>query len=221
LSSTLSLDAKHRGNVATQTDEVKAMKQKLYSINNLNISALLSELEQFFKQQGHQVQILPLNGGQVLQALKESDFSALLGQSSALTIKAIPEAQGLRVEIGSSKWIDKAAVGMIGYVIMPVLAIIPMIGMYNQYKLGEDAWRVIDAFVARAHSGAPSASPAGSSKTNAPPGPHCQKCGSWLAPQAAFCSGCGGKVGDMPACQKCGASNYPGARFCSRCGAGM
>src|ERR1051326_1104517 len=128
------------------------MKSKLYSIQNLRTDQLLAELENFFASQGHQVQILPINGGQVLQAQKETTFSALTGQSSALTIKVIQDAYGTRAEIGSSKWIDKAAVGVIGYVILPPLILIPIIGMYNQYKLGEDAWRIIDSFVARAQA---------------------------------------------------------------------
>jgi hypothetical protein len=189
------------------------MKNKLYSIGNLNIDALMAELEQFFKMQGHQVQLLPVGGAHVLQAQKESTFSAITGQSSALTIKVHPEGDSTRVEIGSSKWIDKAAVGMIGYVIMPVLAIIPMIGMYNQYKLGEDAWRIIDAFVARSLRQAKGSTPESGAGAH-----NCANCGGWLAANAAFCSSCGAQAQTPPTCSKCGQINLKDARFCSRCG---
>src|ERR1051325_3230867 len=125
------------------------MQNKLYRVTNANVNALMAELEQFFRMQGHQVQVIPVNGSQILQALKETTLSTITGQSSALTIKVTAEQTGTRVEIGSSKWIDKAAIGVIGYVIMPLLAIIPIIGAYNQYKLSEDAWHIVDAFMAR------------------------------------------------------------------------
>src|SRR5262249_31170265 len=147
-------------------------------------------------------QIIPVGGATVLQAQKETTFSAITGQSSALTIKVMTQAQGTLVEIGSSKWIDKAAVGMIGFVILPVLAIIPMIGVYNQYKLGEDAWRIIDSFVARALQGQPGqAAPPPRAQTGAPSSQNCPNCGGWLSPQAAFCSGCGAQVSAAPICK--------------------
>ncbi|MEW6734846.1 MAG: zinc ribbon domain-containing protein [Acidobacteriota bacterium] len=190
------------------------MQSKLYSIRDLKLDALLQELENFFRQQGHEVQVLPIAGGQVLQARKESTLSTLMGHSSALTVKITPEANGTRVEIGSSKWLDKAAVGVIGYVLMPVLVLVPVIGMYNQYRLGEDAWRIVDSYIARHHSGAaPAAAWSGSTATK-----NCSGCGATLSPQAAFCSSCGAKATTTPNCQKCGAANQSGARFCLACG---
>lgn len=214
------------------------MKSKLYSLE-LRIDQLLAELENYFRMQGHQVQVIPVAGGQVLQALKESTLSVITGQSSALTIKVIPNPNGTLVEIGASKWIDKAAAGVIGYVLLPPLILFPIIGMYNQFRLSEEAWRIIDSFASRAQAArnspysapyTPGYTPGGWSGNTAPPpwadqapsntGQNCHNCNSWLAPGATFCSGCGTQVATMsaPICRKCGTTNLRGARFCSSCG---
>ncbi|MFY9227446.1 MAG: zinc ribbon domain-containing protein [Blastocatellia bacterium] len=212
------------------------MKNKLYSLE-LRIDQLLAELENYFRMQGHQVQIVPVAGGQVLQALKESTLSAITGQSSALTIKLLPHPQGTMVEIGSSKWIDKAAAGVIGYVLLPPLILFPIIGMYNQYRLSEEAWRIIDSFASRTQTAnnannpnyTPPYNPGGwaGNPPNTPPNwgsantsQNCTNCGSWLSPGATFCSGCGVQANrsSAPVCKKCGTNNLPGARFCSSCG---
>jgi len=109
---------------------------------------------------------------------------------------------------------------MVGFLFMPVLAIFPLIGAYNQIKLSEDAWRIINAFMSRHQS-----------KTGGPQQPHgwayqnaqsslqkCPACGSSLSPQAAFCSSCGAQTSPMPVCKKCNTTNQLGARFCSGCG---
>ncbi len=215
-------------------DKGKPMKSKLYSLE-LRIDQLLAELENYFRMQGHQVQTVPIAGGQVLQALKESTLSVLTGQSSALTIKIMPHQQGTLVEIGASKWIDKAAAGVIGYVLLPPLILFPIIGMYNQYRLSEEVWRIIDAFASRVQAGSnpsytPPYTPSGWSATEAPPSwtnqpptnttQNCLNCNAWLAPGSSFCSGCGSQVASIsaPICRKCGTTNLRGARFCSSCG---
>jgi hypothetical protein len=163
------------------------MQTKLYPVIDLKVGPLLTELENFFRMQGHQVQVLQIGNGHILQALKETTLSAITGQSSALTVKIAPEPNGTLVELGSSKWIDKAAMGVIGYVIMPVLAIIPLIGAYNQFKLGEDVWRIVNAFMARNQPQGWGAQP--------PPYPGawpvCKKCGASNQGGARFCSSCG------------------------------
>lgn len=221
------------------------MKNKFFPLPNVNPAPLVTQLERFFRANNHEVQILPLDNGQVVQAQKETTFSALTGQSSALTIKIETDGQGLHVDVGSSKWIDKAAVGVVGYILLPPLAIIPMIGMYNQYKLGEEVWRIVEAFVARtqaemmggqqhnANYGYQGYQSYQSYNANANPQPqadnkpksdssynsHCPSCYAWIAPGAGFCSNCGSQVHQSrPSCKKCGTSNQPGARFCSGCG---
>ncbi len=189
------------------------MQTKQYPVGNPNLVELASELEQFFKVQGHQTQSFPVGNGYLVQAQKESTLSNILGQSSALTVKIVSDVNLTIVEIGSSKWMDKAAVGVIGFVIMPVLAIIPMIGAYNQYKLAEDAWKIVDSFMARQLHNSYTPHAWKGSKS-------CPHCNASIKADAVFCSACGDRVASTvnALCTTCGKVNEPGARFCSACG---
>jgi len=73
------------------------MQSKSYPVTDLNVGALLTELENCFKMQSHQVQVLQIGEGHVIQAQKETTFSTITGQSSALTIKVMPEPNSTRV----------------------------------------------------------------------------------------------------------------------------
>jgi hypothetical protein len=211
------------------------MQNRQYRVSpNLNVAPLLDELRQFFLMRDHQVQILPLSNGYVVQAQKESTLTTLLGQSSALTIRLLREATDLRVEIGNSKWLEKAAVGVVSYVLLTPLVILPIVGAFNQFKLTEEAWERIEAFLARSALGdAPFAPtyrayeppPAPSSSAGASA---CGACGATIPPGALFCSRCGARTAASfsestranadPACPQCGFVNQAGARFCSGCG---
>lgn len=193
------------------------MQTKKYPVGNPNFIELAAELEKFFKMQGHQTQSFPVGNGYLVQAQKESTLSNILGQSSALTVKIVSDVNLTIVEIGSSKWIDKAAVGVIGFVIMPVLAIIPMIGAYNQYKLAEDAWKIVDAFMDRQLQSRPS----GYTSPWQEPSRGCPNCSAAIKADAIFCSACGSRITPVASnavCTTCGKVNEPGARFCSACG---
>ena len=45
----------------------------------------------------------------------------------------------------------------------------------------------------------------------------CETCGTLNDANAAFCKGCGSKLG-VSECSKCGAPTDPDASFCSKCG---
>lgn len=194
------------------------MKSKLYSVSNFTPTALVSELEQFFQAQQHRTQSVLIASGYLIQAQRESTFSNILGQSSALTVKLVVGVDSVEVEVGSAKWIDKAAVGVIGYVILPVLAIIPIIGAYNQYKLSEDVWNIIDSHMARSRATSQKGWEERSSWQKGVDN-SCGFCGRHLLPKAAFCSGCGMPVSKTtPECSSCGKINELDARFCMSCG---
>jgi hypothetical protein len=52
-------------------------------------------------------------------------------------------------------------------------------------------------------------------------GARCAACGEGVAPDDAFCDGCGAPQQPQPACATCGEENRSGARFCRKCGAGL
>src|SRR6266851_5747450 len=117
----------------------------------------------------------------VLQARKSSTLREITGLSAALTIKVTPETGGTRVEIGLQKWFDKAAVAAVAFLLSAGLLIaLPALGAYWQYKLTEDAWKIIEGHIARKAGG------------YVPPLPgRCGNCGATNTAGAGFCSACG------------------------------
>ena len=92
-------------------------------------------------------------------------------------------------------WLDKAAVAAVAAIIFAPLLALPALGAYWQHKITEDAWKIIEAHIARKGGG------------YVPPMPgRCGTCGAVNAAGAAFCSSCGSLVQDSS------------ARFCNRCG---
>ncbi|MBX7219326.1 MAG: hypothetical protein K1Y36_05235, partial [Blastocatellia bacterium] len=192
------------------------MQNRFYRIPNaysVSVEPLLDDLRQFFLMQGHQVQIIPIQSGQILQAQKDSALSTLTGQSSALTVKVMRESDGLRIEVGNSKWLDKAAVGLVGYALLPPLILLPIVGAINQFRLSEDVWEKVEAFIARCNAYAPpptgGAPYPGSGYGSTYPPPPTYAASSYTPPPAQK---------PERSCTSCQASLAAGAIFCSRCG---
>src|SRR5258707_15108875 len=125
-----------------------AMDSRYYPGVEANVPKLTAELRHLFDED-YEVQTMQVSATSVLQARKSNTLRDLTGLSSALTIKITPEAGGTRVEIGMQKWLDKAAVAAVAVLISAgLLLALPALGAYWQYKLTEDAWRIVEAHVA-------------------------------------------------------------------------
>jgi hypothetical protein len=121
------------------------MDSRYYPGVEADISRLTSELRNLFDS-GYEVQTMNVSSTTVLQARKSSTLRDLTGLSAALTIRIMPEAGGTRVEIGMQKWFDKAALAALAVILSAgMLAALPALGAYWQYKITEDAWKVIEA----------------------------------------------------------------------------
>lgn len=183
------------------------MDSRYYPGVEVDAPQLLTELRGLFDED-YEVQTMQVASTTVLQARKSSTLRDLTGLSAALTIKITPEAGGTRVEIGMQKWFDKAAVAAVAlFLSAGVLLALPALGAYWQYKITEDAWKVIEAHIARTAGG------------YVPPLPgRCGTCGAANTSGSDFCSSCGAnlKVGNCPSCGA--AQREASARFCNRCG---
>src|SRR4029434_9883357 len=116
------------------------------------------------------------------------------GLLSALTIKITPESGGTRIEIGMQKWFDKAAVAAVGVIAFPPLLALAALGAYWQYKLTEDAWKIIEDHIARKAGGL------------LPPLPVlCGISGATDVAGSDFCSLCGANLKVGQTCPSCGA----------------
>lgn len=183
------------------------MESRYYPGVEADVIKLMTELRDLFDED-FEVQTMQVSSTAVLQARKSSTLRDITGLSAALTIKLTPETGGTRVEMGLQKWFDKAAVAAVAYMVFPVLLALPAIGAYWQYKLTEDAWKVIEAHIARKAGG------------YVPPMPgRCGTCGAAASAGSTFCAACGANLRAGLSCAACGAvQKDPNARFCNACG---
>lgn len=183
------------------------MDNRYYPGVEVDAAQLMNELRGLFDTD-YQVQVMQVASASVMQARKQSTWRDLTGLSQALTIKITPETGGTRAEIGMQKWFDKAAVAAVAVILSQGLLLIPAaLGTYWQYKITEDAWRAIEAHIARKAGG------------YVPPMPgRCGNCGAASVTGSDFCAQCGANL-RVASCGSCGAAQKdPSARFCNRCG---
>jgi hypothetical protein len=109
------------------------------------------------------------------------------------------------------KWFDKAAVAAVGAIVFAPLLALAALGAYWQFKLTEDAWKIIEDHIARKAGG------------YVPPLPgRCGTCGSANVAGSDFCSACGANLRVGRTCPSCGVAQKDiSARFCNRCGTSL
>jgi hypothetical protein len=183
------------------------MDSRYYPGVEVDLPQLDAELQNLFDSD-YEVQTMQVAATRIVQARKSNTLRDLTGLSSALTIKITPEAGGTRVEIGMQKWFDKAAVAAVGAIIFAPLLALAALGAYWQYRITEDAWKIIEDNIARKAGG------------YVPPLPgRCGTCGAASIAGSDFCSSCGANLRVGRSCPSCGTPQKEiSARFCNRCG---
>ena len=183
------------------------MDSRYYPNVEADVALLTTELRNLFDSD-YEVQTMQVSATSVVQARKSNTLRDLTGLSSALTIKITPEAGGTRAEIGMQKWFDKAAVAAVGAIVFAPLLALAALGAYWQYRITEDAWKIIEDHIARKAGG------------YVPPLPgRCGTCGAANIAGSDFCSSCGANLTIGRTCSSCGASQKDNsARFCNKCG---
>src|SRR6478752_3191440 len=169
------------------------MESRYYPGVEADVVKLMTELRDLFDED-FEIQTMNVSSTAVLQARKSSTLRDLTGLSAALTIKVTPETGGTRVEIGMQKWFDKAAVAAVGAIVFAPLLALAALGAYWQYKLTEDAWKIIEDHIASKAGG------------YVPPLPgRCGTCGAANVAGSDFCSSCGANLKIGRTCSSCGA----------------
>src|SRR3982751_1427289 len=159
------------------------MDNRFYPGVEADTQQLVTDLRKLFDAD-YEVQTMQVSSTTVLQARKSSTLRDLTGLSTALTIKLTPEHGGTRVEIGMQKWLDKAAVAAVAvFLSAGMLLALPALGAYWQYRVTEDAWKIIEDHIARKAGG------------YVPPMPgRCGTCGAANSAGSGFCSTCGANM---------------------------
>jgi hypothetical protein len=183
------------------------MDSRYYPNVEADVAVLTTELRNLFDSD-YEVQTMQVSATSVVQARKSNTLRDLTGLSSALTIKITPEAGGTRVEIGMQKWFDKAAVAAVGAIVFAPLLALAALGAYWQYRITEDAWKIIEDHISRKAGG------------YVPPLPgRCGTCGAANSAGSDYCSSCGANLKVGRTCGSCGARQKDNtARFCNKCG---
>jgi hypothetical protein len=125
------------------------MDARFYKGDTLNIERLASDLEQFYRGQGYMVQHIGNEDQMMIQLKKGGEFEAIVGMQAALTVTMQRNSGGVTVALGQQKWIDKAAVGAVGFavpVLWPLL-FTAGVGAVRQASLGNQVMTVIDGLL--------------------------------------------------------------------------
>ena len=125
------------------------MDARFYSSNNLNIERLATDLERFFSGQGYKVQQIGNNEQMMVQLKKGGEFEAIIGMQAALTVTIQRSSGGIMVAVGQQKWVDKAAVGVVGFAIPALwpLLFTAGVGAVRQAGLATQVMNVLDGLV--------------------------------------------------------------------------
>ncbi len=87
------------------------------------------------------------DGGTLLQVEKTGGWRKFLGMSTALNVVFRQLEETVEVDIGEGRWIDKAAVGVIGILVLWPLTLVAGIGAWKQMKMPERIFGYIDGFL--------------------------------------------------------------------------
>ncbi len=119
------------------------MEQRIYS-RNINVGQIAQALQSHFMAQGYETQALGTPPNMLVQVRKKGTLRAVAGMQRVMSAQFRDTEQGLTVTLGEQKWADKAAVGAVGALIFAPLLVTAAYGAYQQSRLPEQFWQVID-----------------------------------------------------------------------------
>lgn len=139
------------------------MKMRDYPNVNANTPKLINELRNFFQRDGYEVtQPRKESSGFVLKASKSNTWRDWIGWSHALTIRVTSETESpeTRAWVGEERWREKFISGGLGAflclftfgLLAPfgvILLFLALIGAYQQNKLSENTWNIIQEHMER------------------------------------------------------------------------
>ncbi|MEW6171493.1 MAG: hypothetical protein AB1510_00275 [Bacillota bacterium] len=114
----------------------------------IEIGHLGRAVEAWFHRREYETQLLEDGRSVVMQAKKGGTLASVAGMAYALTVWLRQREDGIEVETGSGRWLDKAAVGAVGWLAFFPLAITAGIGAYNQSKISEELLTFLEHYVA-------------------------------------------------------------------------
>src|SRR5947199_9860364 len=132
------------------------MDVRFYNSEEIDIQRLASDLVNAYIAQSYQAQQFGTKDQMLVQLKKGRDFEAILVMQAALSVTLQRTTGGVLAMIGQQKWLDKAAVGAVGIVALPVLwplAVTASVGAVRQASLGNQALNMVDGLVRQQRPG--------------------------------------------------------------------
>ncbi|HIE11955.1 MAG TPA: hypothetical protein EYP63_00765 [Desulfotomaculum sp.] len=115
---------------------------------NLTAEHLGQAIKIWFGRREFDTQLLADQKTVLVQAKKGGTLATVAGMSYALTVRLKQREDGVELETGAGKWLDKAAAGTVGWLAFFPLAITAGIGFYNQGKLVDELLTFLEHYVA-------------------------------------------------------------------------
>jgi hypothetical protein len=223
------------------------MDARFYNSDAIDIERLARDLVNVYLSQGYQAQEIGNKDQMLVQLKKGGDFEAIIGMQAALSLTIQKTSGGVLAMIGQQRWVDKAAVGAVGIVAMPILwplAVTAGVGALRQASLSNQVLNMVDGLVRQqvpeAQAGpipynimpqvqqnyapTPTYTPSQPAPTYAPPPvPQPQpvyrpQTAPAPAPQQLRCSSCNTPYEPGDTfCTGCGRSLTPPRLYCSKC----
>ena len=138
------------GEHAGEMPETSGKKSRKFICPPKQTSTVIGDVKGWLDSQGFDSQQMKTeNGGELLQIKKRGGWRDFVGMATSLNIVFYQSGDTLTVQIGSGKWVDKAAVGTISLFILWPLAITAGLGAWEQMKMPE---KIFDYIGSRLHS---------------------------------------------------------------------
>jgi hypothetical protein len=221
------------------------MDTRFYRAPGLDIERIARDLESCYLSQDYQVQHFGSKDRMVVQLKMGSQLEAVIGMQAALTLTLERFPSGIIARVGQQQWVDKAAAGAIGMLLLWPLAVTAGVGAIRQASLESQVFGMLDTVVfrqrpdakvgsvspdmeAQARQQTPPSSYENSAPRQRPPSgstsgtgaPTCSHCGELYDAGDVYCSRCGKSLVPLKKhCSACKAEVKPGATFCTKCGA--
>ncbi len=129
------------------------MDARFYNSEEIDIERLANDLENVYRAQNYQVQQIGDKNQMLVQLKKGGDFEAIIGMQAALSVTLQRVSGGTLAMIGHQKWIDKAAVGAVGMLVLWPLAVTAGVGAIRQASLANQVLNVVDGLVRQQRPG--------------------------------------------------------------------
>ena len=180
--------------------------KKTFKTNLKDISEVLEDFRNHFENKGFKVNIEDTADGAFISLTNDSIFKTISGLKTGLNITLISYDDSIEAKMDVGIFGKQAIPGIIAMLVFWPILVTQIIGLINQSKLDDEAYRTIEESI-RAHEPKEEKHEA-----------FCPFCGGGVKKDARFCPHCGKEILIEKKCPKCGEVVEESTKFCPKCG---